>query len=141
MFIQEETREPTSNEWLQKKYIGKLIESLNLEIEIEYATTEQCAYRLEMELEKPYYSESVRRYIQSSLDGMVDDTEDNRIDAYLRQQERYMELCERGVTDFANYRPEDDPEYPRLEQLWKELEILENQLEIVEDQFEYTWTD
>lgn len=126
---QAEKNEFTPKEKLQFEYVDILIESMNLETLINYSTTEECAFRLEQELANPSYCEEVKWYIQRKLAGMVDDTEDNRIDAYLRRMEIEDEMYEKGITDFSHLRPEDYPEYPRLEQLWDELQVLERQLE------------
>lgn len=114
---------------IQREYIDKLLESLNLEIRIGYSTTDACASRLEEELDQPAYCPEVRQYIQYRLGGMVDDTADNEIDAYLRRVESEYELWEKGITGPCTpMRPEDDPEYPELVKLWQESDELKAQV-------------
>lgn len=120
--------ERTPQEELQFEYINKLIASLDLEIQLDYSTTEQCARQLGRELEETGYCPEARQYIEYRLSGMVDDTVDNEIDAYLRRVDFEFDMHERGITDFTYPSPEDHPEYPELEQLWRELAILKRRM-------------
>ena len=125
----DEEPEQTYAEETQRRYIDKLIASLDLEIKIGYSTTYSCASRLEEELYRPGYSPEVRRYIQYRLDGIVDDTVDNEIDAYLDRVEREMEMEEMGIMGpYVSPAPEDYPEYPELVRLWEEVRELDQEL-------------
>ena len=125
----DEEPEQTYVEKTQRRYIDKLIASLDLEIKIGYSTTYSCASRLEEELYRPGYSPEVRRYIQYRLDGIVDDTVDNEIDAYLDRVEREMEMEEMGIMGpYVSPAPEDYPEYPELVRLWEEVRELDQEL-------------
>lgn len=125
----EEEPEQTYREEVQRRYIDKLVASMCLEIKIGYSTTYSCASRLEEELYRPGYSPEVRTYIQYRLDGIVDDTVDNEIDAYLDRVEREMEMEEMGIMGpYVSPAPEDYPEYPELVRLWGEVRELKQQL-------------
>ena len=121
--------EQTYVEKTQRRYIDKLVASMCLEIKIGYSTTYSCASRLEEELYRPGYSPEVRTYIQYRLDGIVDDTVDNEIDAYLDRIEREMEMEEMGIMGpYVSPAPEDYPEYPELVRLWGEVRELDQEL-------------
>lgn len=124
-----EEPQQTYAEEIQRRYIDKLVASMCLEIKIGYSTTYSCASRLEEELYRPGYSPEVRTYIQYRLDGIVDDTVDNEIDAYLDRVEREMEMEEMGIMGpYFSPAPEDYPEYPELVRLWGEVRELEQEL-------------
>ena len=125
----DEEPEQTYVEKTQRRYIDKLVASMCLEIKIGYSTTYSCASRLEEELYRPGYSPEVRTYIQYRLDGIVDDTVDNEIDAYLDRVEREMEMEEMGIMGpYVSPAPEDYPEYPELVRLWGEVRELDQEL-------------
>ena len=125
----DEEPEQTYVEKTQRRYIDKLVASMCLEIKIGYSTTYSCASRLEEELYRPGYSPEVRTYIQYRLDGIVDDTVDNEIDAYLDRVEREMEMEEMGIMGpYVSPAPEDYPEYPELVRLWEEVRELDQEL-------------
>ena len=124
-----EEPQQTYAEEIQRRYIDKLVASMCLEIKIGYSTTYSCASRLEEELYRPGYSPEVRTYIQYRLDGIVDDTVDNEIDAYLDRVEREMEMEEMGIMGpYVSPATEDYPEYPELVRLWGEVRELDQEL-------------
>jgi len=103
---------------LELRYLRKLEEVLSLQIDIGYSTTDQCIYRLKDELNRHDYCLAAKQYIESSVDNFAENDGERRVDAYLERMENG------GVA----IEPEDNPEFPRLQQLWGELEELEREL-------------